>query len=282
MLDYYGLTESYPLVANYPFMEVREGSMGKPMPGWDVQILDEDSKPLPQGERGEICLRARSNPHFPLGYWSNEEASDETFGGEWFHTKDEEASRRSCSTRPASPPSSARSSSAASAPRPSRMPGVTETRVAMSAEKPERMIVAVGSGKGGVGKSTVAANIAVALARLGKKVGLIDADIYGPSQPQIMGQHGRPELIDEKIVPTPAHGVRMLSMGQLIEPGTAVAWRGPMTASRADQPDGGRLGRLRAADRRPAARHRRRADDPDPEMEAGRRGDRLDAAGPRR
>src|SRR5215217_954430 len=88
VLDYYGLTESYPLVANYPFMEVREGSMGKPMPGWDVAILDEDEKPLPQGERGEICLRARSNPHYPLGYWQNEEASQETFGGEWFHTKD--------------------------------------------------------------------------------------------------------------------------------------------------------------------------------------------------
>ena len=88
VLDYYGLTESYPLVANYPFMDVREGSMGKPMPGWDVQILDEDEKPLPQGERGEICLRARSNPHYPLGYWSNDEASEETFGGEWFHTKD--------------------------------------------------------------------------------------------------------------------------------------------------------------------------------------------------
>ena len=88
VLDYYGLTESYPLVANYPFMDVREGSMGKPMPGWDVQILDEDEKPLPQGERGEICLRARSNPHYPLGYWNNEEDSKETFGGDWFHTKD--------------------------------------------------------------------------------------------------------------------------------------------------------------------------------------------------
>jgi acetyl-CoA synthetase len=88
VLDYYGLTESYPLVANYPFMDVREGSMGKPMPGWDVRILDEDEKPLPQGERGEICLRARSNPHYPLGYWNNDEASQETFGGDWFHTKD--------------------------------------------------------------------------------------------------------------------------------------------------------------------------------------------------
>jgi acetyl-CoA synthetase len=58
------------------------------MPGWDVQILDEDERPVAQGERGEICLRARSNPHWPLGYWQNEEASRETFGGEWFHTKD--------------------------------------------------------------------------------------------------------------------------------------------------------------------------------------------------
>ena len=89
MLDYYGLTESYPLVANYPWMDVREGSMGRPMPGWDVQILDEDeNEPLPRGERGEICLRARSNPHYPLGYWNNDEAARETFGGDWFHTKD--------------------------------------------------------------------------------------------------------------------------------------------------------------------------------------------------
>jgi len=88
VLDFYGLTESYPLVANYPFMEVREGSMGKPMPGWDVQILDEDEQPVARGTRGEICLRARSNPTYPLGYWGNEAASAETFGGEWFHSKD--------------------------------------------------------------------------------------------------------------------------------------------------------------------------------------------------
>ncbi len=88
VLDYYGLTESYPLCANFPFMDVREGSMGKPMPGWDVAILDEDEQPVARGERGEICLRARSNPHYPLGYWRNEEAAKETFGGEWFHSKD--------------------------------------------------------------------------------------------------------------------------------------------------------------------------------------------------
>jgi len=88
VLDFYGLTESYPLVANFPFMEVREGSMGRAMPGWDVDILDEDERPVAQGERGEICLRARSNPHYPLGYWRNDEESEEVFGGEWFHTKD--------------------------------------------------------------------------------------------------------------------------------------------------------------------------------------------------
>jgi acetyl-CoA synthetase len=89
VLDYYGLTESYPLCANYPFMEVREGSMGRPMPGWEVAILDEDERPVAQGERGEICLKARSNPHYPLGYWNRpQEDSEEVFGGDWFHTKD--------------------------------------------------------------------------------------------------------------------------------------------------------------------------------------------------
>jgi acetyl-CoA synthetase len=88
VLDYYGLTESYPLVANYPTMDVREGSMGRPMPGWDVQILDEDEQAVATGERGEICLRARSNPHYPIGYWNRPEDSEAVFGGEWFHTKD--------------------------------------------------------------------------------------------------------------------------------------------------------------------------------------------------
>ena len=111
------------------------------------------------------------------------------------------------------------------------VPGIADTRIAMSVEKREKTIIAVGSGKGGVGKSTVSANLAVALARLGRKVGLVDADIYGPSQPRIMGHHGRPELVDQQIVPVDVHGVKMLSIGQLIEPGTAVAWRGPMTAS---------------------------------------------------
>ncbi len=88
VLDFYGLTESYPLCGNFPFMEIREGSMGRPMPGWEVAILDEDERPVTRGERGEICLRARSNPHYPLGYWNLPEDSEEAFGGEWFHTKD--------------------------------------------------------------------------------------------------------------------------------------------------------------------------------------------------
>ncbi len=88
VLDFYGLSESYPLCGNFPFMEVREGSMGKPMPGWDVQLLDEDENPVATGERGEICLRARSNPHYPLGYWENPDATREDFEGEWFHSRD--------------------------------------------------------------------------------------------------------------------------------------------------------------------------------------------------
>jgi len=111
------------------------------------------------------------------------------------------------------------------------VPEISEVRIAMSADKVERTIIAVGSGKGGVGKSTVAANLAVALARAGRKVGLVDADIYGPSQPRIMGNSDRPEMADKQIVPVEAHGVRMLSIGQLTEPGTALAWRGPMAAT---------------------------------------------------
>jgi acetyl-CoA synthetase len=88
VLDFYGLTESYPLCGNFPTVEVREGSMGLPMPGWEVAVLDEDEQPVPQGERGEICLKARSNPHYPLGYWNRPEDTEEVFGGEWFHTKD--------------------------------------------------------------------------------------------------------------------------------------------------------------------------------------------------
>lgn len=88
VLDFYGLSEGYPLCANFPFMEVREGSMGKVMPGWDVQILDEDEQPVGVDERGEICWRKGSSPTWPLGFWRNPEATEATFGGEWFHSKD--------------------------------------------------------------------------------------------------------------------------------------------------------------------------------------------------
>jgi len=111
------------------------------------------------------------------------------------------------------------------------VPEVRDVRIAMTADKVRRTIIAVGSGKGGVGKSTVAANLAVALGRAGRKVGLVDADIYGPSLPRIMGNFDRPELSDKRIVPVDAFGVKMLSIGQLVEPGTALAWRGPMIAS---------------------------------------------------
>ncbi|PWG03798.1 chromosome partitioning protein ParA [Sphingosinicella humi] len=111
------------------------------------------------------------------------------------------------------------------------LPGVSDIRIAMTADKVSRTIIAVGSGKGGVGKSTVAANLAIALARAGHKVGLVDADIYGPSQPRIMGNDERPELADKQIIPVEAYGVKMLSIGQLVDAGTALAWRGPMVAS---------------------------------------------------
>src|SRR5690348_14172083 len=78
------------------------------------------------------------------------------------------------------------------------VPGVKEVRIALTATKRGRTLVAIGSGKGGVGKSTLSANLAVALARLGQKVGLIDADIYGPSQPRLLGAHQRPEARDKQ------------------------------------------------------------------------------------
>ena len=111
------------------------------------------------------------------------------------------------------------------------VPEIKDIRIAMHAEKVERRIIAVGSGKGGVGKSTVSANLAIALARAGKRVGLVDADIYGPSQPKIMGNEDRPELADKQIVPGESFGVKLLSLGQLVDAGAALAWRGPMAAS---------------------------------------------------
>jgi ATP-binding protein involved in chromosome partitioning len=92
-----------------------------------------------------------------------------------------------------------------------------------------KRIIAIASGKGGVGKSTVAANLAVALAREGKRTGLLDADIYGPSQPRMMGVSDRPKSPDGKtILPLFAHGVTLMSIGLMLKEGEAVIWRGPM------------------------------------------------------
>ncbi|MDB4883784.1 MAG: hypothetical protein JWL95_2550 [Gemmatimonadetes bacterium] len=89
-------------------------------------------------------------------------------------------------------------------------------------------VIAISSGKGGVGKSTVAVNIAVALAKRGSRVGLMDADIYGPNIPRMMGVSGAPPVIKEKIVPLEAHGVKLISLGMMIEPDQPAIWRGPI------------------------------------------------------
>ena len=113
------------------------------------------------------------------------------------------------------------------------VPGISDVRIAMTAERPRRRLIAVGSGKGGVGKSTVSANLAIAMARLGRKVGLVDADIYGPSQTRLLACEGtRPEARESKMIPVPSpFGVSLLSMGMLVEPGQAIAWRGPMAGN---------------------------------------------------
>jgi len=99
---------------------------------------------------------------------------------------------------------------------PERIPGVAH-------------VIAVASGKGGVGKSTVSANLACALAAQGKKVGLLDADVYGPSQPRMLGVSGRPSSPDGKIIlPLRNHGVTMMSLGLMTNEDQAVVWRGPM------------------------------------------------------
>jgi len=99
-----------------------------------------------------------------------------------------------------------------------------------------KKIIAVGSGKGGVGKSTVSVNLAVALARQGKKVGLLDADIYGPSQPRMMGVTDRPGAgADDKLLPPVAFGIKLMSIGLMLEEGQAVVWRGPMLMGALEQ-----------------------------------------------
>jgi len=89
-------------------------------------------------------------------------------------------------------------------------------------------VIAISSGKGGVGKSTVASNVAVALAKSGARVGLMDADIYGPNIPRMMGVNAPPAVLNEKIVPLEAHGVKIISLGFLIERDQPAIWRGPI------------------------------------------------------
>jgi ATP-binding protein involved in chromosome partitioning len=119
------------------------------------------------------------------------------------------------------------------------IPGVKSVNVEMTAvSKPAglerrvapeiRHVVAVSSGKGGVGKSTVAVNLACALARTGAKVGLVDCDVYGPDVPMMMGLAGEPEAQGGKLVPKERHGVRTMSIGYLLDEDKPVVWRGPM------------------------------------------------------
>ncbi|MEO8722177.1 MAG: Mrp/NBP35 family ATP-binding protein [Sphingobium sp.] len=112
-------------------------------------------------------------------------------------------------------------------------PGIAAVRIAQTAEKHHLRIIAVASGKGGVGKSTVSANLAIALKRMGVRVGMVDADIYGPSQPRLMATEGqRPQAKDKQMLPIMSGtGIPMLSMGHLVEPGQAVAWRGSMAVN---------------------------------------------------
>ena len=113
------------------------------------------------------------------------------------------------------------------------LPGVTDVRIAMTAERRAPRIIAVASGKGGVGKSTLSANLAIALSRLGHKVGLVDADIYGPSQARLLASEDqKPQAREKRLFPVESPlGIPMLSMAHLVDPGKALAWRGPMVGN---------------------------------------------------
>lgn len=130
------------------------------------------------------------------------------------------------------------------------LPGVTSAFVVLTAETPAppkltpdrpqakpdplasvRHVIAVASGKGGVGKSTTTVNLALGLAAQGLKVGILDADIYGPSLPTLLGLHGRPQAQGRRLQPMQAYGLRAMSMGLLVDAETAMVWRGPMIMS---------------------------------------------------
>lgn len=115
-----------------------------------------------------------------------------------------------------------------------RKPTKKQTGLELGMDEIEHIgkIVAVSSGKGGVGKSTVAVNLAIALARLGYKVGLADADVYGPSVPKMTGTEGMiPDSEDELIIPIEKYGVKWMSIGYFAQPGQALIWRGPMACN---------------------------------------------------
>ena len=123
------------------------------------------------------------------------------------------------------------------------LPGVKQVDVKLDSDVPNdgrnrglvtmpiRNAIAVGSGKGGVGKSTVSVNIAVALARMGARVGLMDADIYGPNIPTMLGVEQLPPPQGNKLIPANVYGLKMISMGLLVKPGQPLIWRGPMLNS---------------------------------------------------
>ena len=132
-----------------------------------------------------------------------------------------------------------------------RQPGVSNASVILTAHRPAaaspapaarptllpdaKHVVAVASGKGGVGKSTTAVNLAVSLARAGHTVGLLDADIYGPSLPRMLGISGKPPLVDGKMEPIDVWGLKAMSIGLLVDPDSAMIWRGPMVMSALEQ-----------------------------------------------
>lgn len=131
------------------------------------------------------------------------------------------------------------------------LPGITRAQVVVTAAKPApppkpqqrpvapnvKAIIAVASGKGGVGKSTVATNLAAAALANGLRVGLLDADIYGPSQPTLLGIESGPPGLDaqKRMIPPVAHGLKVMSMGFMIDPKRALVWRGPMVHSAINQ-----------------------------------------------
>jgi ATP-binding protein involved in chromosome partitioning len=114
---------------------------------------------------------------------------------------------------------------------------VEKVDIVMTAEKIQRRLIAVGSGKGGVGKSTLSTNLAIALKAMGRKVGMVDADIYGPSQPRLLNCEGRkPEAEGKQLIPVRnEYDIPVLSMGHLAKPGQAIAWRGPMAGKALEQ-----------------------------------------------